>query len=265
MSKARRVIAILGAGLWISAVAVARPQEREAARGGAYDRGASDETPTAIVPKPLLTPSVDPKQFGTQDHTITVLSATAFGPSFISPNLSAYCPPDVCQGGRHWYTTLNLPAGAVIDFIGVNTATTVDAAMGFRLHSRDPLGGTALLVSFSFPAHDFATDYAGPLGILIPANIDRAYVLDIELAPGLVDYQFFGYVEIWWRLAVSDPPATPTFGDVPSSHPFYQFIEALAKSGITGGCGGGNFCADSALTRGQMAVFLSKALGLHWP
>ena len=56
-----------------------------------------------------------------------------------------------------------------------------------------------------------------------------------------------------------------TFGDVPASHPFYQFIEALAASGITGGCGPGVYCPDAPLTRGQMAAFLSKALGLHWP
>jgi len=60
-------------------------------------------------------------------------------------------------------------------------------------------------------------------------------------------------------------PSAPTFADVPDSHPFSQFIEALAASGITGGCGSGNFCPDNPLTRGQMAAFLSKALGLHWP
>ena len=49
------------------------------------------------------------------------------------------------------------------------------------------------------------------------------------------------------------------------SHPFFQHVEALATSGITAGCGGGNFCPDHPLTRGQMAVFLAKALGLHWP
>jgi hypothetical protein len=74
----------------------------------------------------------------------------------------------------------------------------------------------------------------------------------------------FGGVQITWERQVSAPPATPTFGDVPASHPFSQFVEALAASGITGGCGGGNFCPDNALTRGQMAVFLAKALGLHW-
>jgi hypothetical protein len=34
---------------------------------------------------------------------------------------------------------------------------------------------------------------------------------------------------------------------------------------VTGGCGNGNYCPDAPLTRGQMAVFLAKALGLHWP
>ena len=58
------------------------------------------------------------------------------------------------------------------------------------------------------------------------------------------------------------PPAT--FADVDTAHPFFQFVEALAASGITGGCGDGNFCPDAPLTRGQMAVFLSTALGLHF-
>lgn len=75
----------------------------------------------------------------------------------------------------------------------------------------------------------------------------------------------FGGVRVVWRRQVSPPPSSPTFGDVPTDHAFFQFIEALAQSGITGGCGGGNYCPDSPLTRGQMAVFLAKALGLHWP
>jgi hypothetical protein len=69
---------------------------------------------------------------------------------------------------------------------------------------------------------------------------------------------------ILWKRRVSAPPATATFGDVPTSSPIFQFVEALADANITGGCGGGNFCPDESLTRGQMAVFLSVALGLNW-
>jgi hypothetical protein len=67
-----------------------------------------------------------------------------------------------------------------------------------------------------------------------------------------------------YRLQVSPAPATATFGDVPKSHPFFRYVEALTAAGITGGCGGGNFCPDAPLTRGQMAVFMAKALGLQW-
>jgi len=80
----------------------------------------------------------------------------------------------------------------------------------------------------------------------------------------LTGQQRIDHVEIAYRLQVSEPPPTPTFNDVPTDHMFYPYIEALVASGITAGCGSGNYCPDSPLTRGQMAVFLSKALGLHW-
>ena len=70
---------------------------------------------------------------------------------------------------------------------------------------------------------------------------------------------------VLYRRQVSPAPSTATFNDVPISHPFFQFVEALAASGITAGCGTGVYCPDAPLTRGQMAVFLAKALGLHWP
>jgi hypothetical protein len=78
-------------------------------------------------------------------------------------------------------------------------------------------------------------------------------------------YEGLYWITVRYRLQVSPAPEVATFGDVPTNHPFFQFIEALAASGITGGCGNGNYCPDAPLTRGQMAVFLSKALGLHWP
>ena len=67
-----------------------------------------------------------------------------------------------------------------------------------------------------------------------------------------------------YQLDVSPAPATASFADVPTSDPAFQYVEALVSSGITAGCGSGNYCPDAPLTRRQMAVFLSKALGLHW-
>jgi hypothetical protein len=60
-----------------------------------------------------------------------------------------------------------------------------------------------------------------------------------------------------WTASV--PP--PRFPDVPTSYWAYDFIERLAVAGITGGCGGGNYCPEQAVTRAQMAVFLLR--GIH--
>jgi hypothetical protein len=68
----------------------------------------------------------------------------------------------------------------------------------------------------------------------------------------------------FWNRQVTPAPATATFNDVPTSHPFFRFVEAMVDAGITGGCGGGNYCPNAGLTRGEMAVFMSAALGLHF-
>jgi hypothetical protein len=59
------------------------------------------------------------------------------------------------------------------------------------------------------------------------------------------------------------PPAcgvTPMFGDVPAGSPFCRWIEELARRGVVGGCGGGNFCPSATVSREQMAVFALKTL-----
>lgn len=91
------------------------------------------------------------------------------------------------------------------------------------------------------------------------------YLLALAPATGAPGAVTFGHGVLSWRRAVSPAPATATFNDVPTGHPFFRFVEALNAAGITGGCGSGNFCPDNPLTRGEMAVFLSAALGLHFP
>jgi hypothetical protein len=57
------------------------------------------------------------------------------------------------------------------------------------------------------------------------------------------------------------PPCTGVFDDVtctPGSG-FGDWIEDLAAQGITGGCGGNNYCPLNPVRRDQMAVFLLKA------
>jgi hypothetical protein len=59
------------------------------------------------------------------------------------------------------------------------------------------------------------------------------------------------------------PPAcgaTPVFADVPVSSPFCRWIEELARRGVVSGCGGGNYCPTSNVTREQMSVFVLRML-----
>jgi len=52
--------------------------------------------------------------------------------------------------------------------------------------------------------------------------------------------------------------ASHQFADVPTNHQFHSDISWLADSGVTTGCGGGNFCPEDNVTRGQMAAFLHR-------
>jgi hypothetical protein len=56
------------------------------------------------------------------------------------------------------------------------------------------------------------------------------------------------------------PCAGPPFNDVPATDPFCPWIQQLVADQITGGCGSGNYCPGSAVTRAQMAVFLELAM-----
>jgi hypothetical protein len=61
-------------------------------------------------------------------------------------------------------------------------------------------------------------------------------------------------------LCYSPPACTPGFfADVACPSTFAAWIEALANEGITGGCGGNNYCPTNPVRRDQMAVFLLKA------
>jgi putative N-acetylmannosamine-6-phosphate epimerase len=55
----------------------------------------------------------------------------------------------------------------------------------------------------------------------------------------------------------------PTFSDVPTDHPYFKEIEALAATGVTTGWPDGTFRPDLSVTRQAMAAFLIRALELY--
>jgi hypothetical protein len=165
--------------------------------------------------------------------------------------------------------SLNLPSGALLTFLELDYCDTVGTPAVFVFlqvcdHLRDDCELYGLVNS-----NNGSSGCASGLANLTPDNlvIDKSqylYELIGSTQSGTPENQLIG-AHVGYKLQVSPAPVSATFADVPTSHLFFRFVEALAASGITAGCGGGNFCPDQALTRGEMAVFLAAALGLHFP
>jgi hypothetical protein len=229
------------------------------------------ETGRALAGHKLLpTTRQAPEEFGTLDYTVTTISATSFLPEqdtgiFYYTSLPSFGRTVDLNQDQLSFATLNVPAGAVIDYVGLNTATDTDSVIGVELAWRNKNAVIVPIASFSAPAHGWDTDYnATPIGWQVVSNLGAELVIEVENAPN-PNPQYFGWVEIWWRRTVSPPPSTASFVDVPTTSPIFRFVEALKASGITAGCDATHYCPNANLTRGQMAVFLATALGLHWP
>ena len=179
-----------------------------------------------------------------------------------------YCVSSVAPYDPTGYleAAVHLPSGALIDFIQLASCDTDPSGdVTAALYYLEDIGVTSTVigsVSSAGAALGCTIVSSDPIGHTVD-NL-KSYAVEVGLPAGSTAAALRS-VRILYHLQVSPPGGPPTFNDVPASHPFYQFIEALAASGITAGCGGGNFCPNSPLTRGQMAVFLAKALGLYWP
>jgi hypothetical protein len=226
--------------------------------------------------------AIVPEDYGVQDYSYTVIPASDFRPldsgtsyttSLVTGSVSR------TGGGPYFGHVITLPAGAILadvtTYITDNIfAFNVTAYLYISYRASDT-GANPLFAYYSAAQSSGApgdTALVIPWNSTVPAQYDVAStgVLDdvawmvVVSLDALDNSTSFNSVRLKWRRQVSPAPATATFNDVPTTHLFYQYIEALAASGITAGCGGGNYCPDAAVTRGQMAVFLSKALGLHW-
>jgi hypothetical protein len=227
-----------------------------------------------------------PDTYGTSNISYIEIPAEAFLPTDSGDDYHTSAAgftrySTTCGGYACFAAPLRLPSGAKIvylelDFLDVDAANYVN-------------GGLTVCDYKGQNCTDHPTAGAGPLDCRLPGQLcsGTAYAggpssqnvdmtadgitvnnflssYRLQVGAGGPTTQIAGMI-VGYVLQVSPAPGTPTFNDVPTNHPFFQFIEALAASGITGGCGNGNYCPDAPLTRGQMAVFLAKALGLQWP
>jgi hypothetical protein len=212
------------------------------------------------------------EHFGEQCCQILQLPASSFVPmhslSTWTTNQNGYV--DASEALR---ATVTLPTGAAIEYLNLyyydadttyNVCARLLALTGPTIMGDPP--GKSILAETCTP-HLEAPGY-GYSALTVSETIfnnvfsgtGAQYVIEVDMAGDTA----FKAVDLWWHRQVSPPTGVATFNDVPTGHPQFQFVEALAESAITVGCGGGNYCPDAPLTRGQMAVFLAKALGLYW-
>ncbi len=211
-----------------------------------------------------------PDTYGTQSQTIVTLNAWEFEPidSTTTTGFTGNWQRYKTGGGDHLYAGIHLPSGALVSFVEITGCDGLtNTAIGAHfLVCPDPNGtctpvGQAVSTVAGAPGCGYFTS---PQFAHTVDNLANTYFVDMILSaadPALS----FRNVHIYYQLQVSPDPPGQTFGDVPVGHPQHRFVEALYAAGITAGCAGGNYCPDAPLTRGQMAVFLSLALGLHHP
>lgn len=215
---------------------------------------------------------------GTQAMVIPPVAFTpgSSGYQFSNPTGDPITP--LVDGEQRWFAPVSLPSGANVLELDVFVRDD-DPTWDINVYAKGtafPVSGAGTCGSAVFSGGvstgisgqgivKLTTPWGSPLkgrGLCNSVDSYLSYMIEVDM---LTTSHAFSGARIVWSRSVSPPPVTATFNDVPTSHPFFPFIEALVASGITAGCGSGNYCPDNALTRGQMAVFLAKALGLHWP
>lgn len=193
---------------------------------------------------------------------VPIYSTTAFSWAY-QQGISRYCTGGTCA----FNCPINVPTGAVITDIamyGCDSSATgsIEVAL-FRNWWAGPYFTLATIDS-----GDAATPGCSAFYYTLPTSYtvddwNNSYWFQVALNNNDLTTTFSG-LRVRYHLQVSPAPGAATFTDVPTSHIFFQYIEALASSGITGGCATGYYCPDNYVTRGQMAKFLSIALGLQW-
>jgi hypothetical protein len=209
--------------------------------------------------------------YGTSSLTWMSLTAWDFHPASSNSNYAHtivgrngfYCTgPGDCS----FEAPLHLPEGAIVsalELTGCDTNANNDLSVTFVGTLKGGLYQSTPGVASTSGNSGCQTVSAAPFSWVVN-NDTTSYTVEAHFLPVLDSTLVLSSVRVGYKLQISPDPATATFTDVPVGHPFHRFVEALVAAGITGGCGGGNYCPDAPVTRGQMAVFLSAALGLHW-
>ena len=267
------VVSVLIATVAMASPSLAQKMEWNGAELDAWDvpaeMPAANEVASGVTP---TDPSPAEPAWGTQDWTTVTVGigdyirrwgCSSNGVPDIE-NMDVLMPATgqtaICVG-----FPAHLPTGAHVEYVRVmyydDTASSVPSMGLFSLSYSGPRSPLVSLTPSAWSSGNRYVDFESDFTVL---NKNQSYSVLAILNRNGATYEGLYNITFWFHLQVSPAPATATFNDVPVGAFAFQHIEALAASGITAGCGSNNFCPNEYLTRAQMAVFLAKALGLHW-
>lgn len=127
---------------------------------------------------------------------------------------------------------------------------------------------TFLTRAFALPASttdhfvdDDAAWYEGPANSLADSGITKGCNTQGTLFCGADDVTR-GQMAAFLTRALALPPASADYFDDDAGRFYEDAANRMYESGVTQGCGNRRYCGDNAVTRAQMATFLTRALGL---
>lgn len=162
----------------------------------------------------------------------------------------------------YFWSSIRLPSGAYLFYARVyyydNDQGNVIASV-YRTTPYTTDTSIASCSSSGIPGYSFCNMY--PQETI--RNGDSMYGVYVGLSSATTNLRFTG-VRLYWYRQVRSGLSTPftDIGSLPSA--FQDAIAALYRSGITSGTSATTYGPNNPVTRAQMAVFLSKALGLYW-
>ncbi len=209
-------------------------------------------------------------EWGTSSSVVTAVVSTECTPyltGWDAPYLIGTILRYVAATNGFFVCGVHLPAGALIQSLelqGCDTSTTNQVQVILQRVT----GSSGPVTLGQLDTGVASASGCGWYSTGVPAytadNYYDTYFIQVNTTAGDVSTSFTS-ARVYYKLQVSPAPATATFADVPTSSTFFKYVEALYASGLIAGCGGGNYCPNNPVTRGQMAVYLAGALGMHWP
>ena len=150
------------------------------------------------------------------------------------------------------------PTNIALSNTSLNENLPASTVIG-TLSTSDPDVGDSFTYSFCGGADDVSFTVDGA-ALKTAASFDHETKASYSVCIRSTDSTALNTTKTF-TIIVNDLFDTATFLDVPTTHWAWIHVESIYGAGITVGCGGGNYCPTTPVTRDQMAVFLLR--GIH--